>query len=170
MWGNFITLTFYFKILQYQSKIINMKNILILTLLLFLSFRMSAQQEIMLLKSSGKVVIGDTSQIKTPGEYNLYVQRGILTERVKVSLKTAEAWSDDEFKNTPKIKDVKESIEKSSHLIDMPSAESLVKTGYDITNMDSKLLMQIEWLWQHMIKLQEENIELKRRILKLEKK
>jgi len=49
---------------------------------------LSAQsQDVLLLKTSGKVVIGDTSLISTPGPYNLYVQNGILTEKVKVALR-----------------------------------------------------------------------------------
>ncbi len=128
------------------------------------------QQEILLLKSSGKVVIGDTSQIKTPDGYNLYVQRGVLTEKVKVSLKNTLDWSDDEFSNTPSLDEVKNSIDKNSHLPAMPSAESLVKTGYEVTNMDAKLLAQIEWLWQHVIRIEEENKVLKKKVLELEKK
>ncbi|MBK9688570.1 MAG: hypothetical protein IPO65_12770 [Saprospiraceae bacterium] len=48
-----------------------------LLFLLLLTSQLIDAQEIMLLKTSGKVVIGDTSQITTPGNYNLYVQHGI---------------------------------------------------------------------------------------------
>ncbi|MBK9733817.1 MAG: hypothetical protein IPO92_02120 [Saprospiraceae bacterium] len=121
-------------------------------------------QELLLLKSSGKVVIGDTSQITTPGNYNLYVQNGILTEKVKVSLKTTTEWSDDSFTKTPTIDQVDKSIKQNKHLVDIPSADALVKDGYELKNMDAKLLQQIEWLWQHMIVIQEENKKLKAEI------
>lgn len=49
----------------------------------------------------------------------------------------------------------------------MPSATDLVKDGYELKNMDAKLLQQIEWLWQHLIKLDEENKLLKADILAL---
>jgi trimeric autotransporter adhesin len=124
-------------------------------------------QEILLLKSSGKVVIGDTSQITTPGNYNLYVQNGILTERVKVSLKTTSEWSDGAFDNTPDLNHVAMSIDNKRHLIEMPSASDLVNDGYELKAMDAKLLQQIEWLWQHLIKLDEENKLLKAEILAL---
>lgn len=127
-------------------------------------------QEIMLLKSTGKVVIGDTTQITTPGNYNLYVQHGILTEKVKVSLKNTADWSDDAFTQTPSIAEVKHCIDNQSHLPEMPSAADLVKSGYDVTAMDAKLLAQIEWLWQYTIKLQEDNEALKKRIAALEQK
>ena len=56
----------------------------------------------------------------------------------------------------------------------MPSANELVKDGYELKSMDAKLLAQIEWLWQHTIKLKEENELLKTELeaikLKLEDK
>jgi len=61
-----------------------MKYVISLVILIS-SFGSIWSQEIMLLKTTGKVVIGDTSQISTPGDYNLFVQNGILTERVKVA-------------------------------------------------------------------------------------
>lgn len=124
-------------------------------------------QAIMVLKSSGKVVIGDTTQISTPGNYNLYVQNGILTERVKVSLKTTSEWSDDAFSITPSTQTVAESIKQNQHLVDMPSAGQLVKEGYELKEMDAKLLQQIEWIWQHMIRIEAENKALKDEINEL---
>jgi hypothetical protein len=133
-----------------------------LTILLALTcFYLQAQQDIFLLKSSGKVVIGDTTQMTTPGNYNLYVQNGILTEKVKVSLKSTAEWSDDAFEKCPEINQVSKSIVQNSHLHDMPSAASLVEDGYELKTMDAKLLQQIEWLWQHMIRLDQENKALK---------
>ena len=145
------------------------KNYVLLISLFFFINNISGQ-EILLLKSSGKVVIGDTTQIETPGNYNLYVQNGILTEKVKVSLKNTADWSDDSFISTPCISDVEKSIIEDSHLINMPSASEVVKYGYEVTNMDAKLLEQIEWLWQYTIQLNKENEKLKERILLLESK
>ncbi len=130
-----------------------------LTFLFLLGALCGNAQEIMLLKTSGKVVIGDTSQITTPGNYNLYVQHGILTEKVKVA-----------FAQTPSLETVKNSIEQNSHLPQMPAAAELVKTGYDVTSMDAKLLAQIEWLWQYTLQLNAENEALKKRIKALEEK
>ncbi len=151
-----------------------MKNYFFTAILISFAISLSAQQEILLLKTSGKVVIGDTTLISTPGDYNLYVQNGILTERVKVALKSEEDWSDDAFTKTPALAEVKKSISENQHLVDMPSAKTLTETGYDVTTMDSKLLAQIEWLWQHTISLKEENTVLKKELeaikLLLEKK
>jgi hypothetical protein len=145
------------------------KSIQLTILLLFAALGVSAQ-EIMLLKTSGKVVIGDTTQITTPGNYNLYVQHGILTEKVKVSLKNTSDWSDHAFAQTPSLEEVKKSIEQNSHLPQMPAATELVKSGYEVTTMDAKLLAQIEWLWQYTLQLSAENEALKKRIKALEEK
>lgn len=72
--------------------------------------------------------------------------------------------------HTPDLGEVKNSIEQNKHLPQMPSATELVKTGYDVTTMDAKLLAQIEWLWQYTLKLNEENEALKKRIKALEDK
>ena len=127
-------------------------------------------QDILLLKTSGKVVIGDTSAISTPGAYNLYVQNGVLTEKVKVAVKTTADWSDDAFSNTPSLETVKNSIETRSHLHNMPSASELVNEGYDLQSMDARILEQVEWLWQYTIKLSEENKKLKDEIETLKEK
>ena len=142
-----------------------MKNCTLFSTLFIILFSLSSSaQDIMLLKTSGKVVIGDTSLISTPGPYNLYVQNGILTEKVKVALRDASEWSDNAFYNTPSIAEVKKSIEDHSHLPNIPSADRLVADGYELQNMDAKLLAQIEWLWQHTIALDEENRKLKAEI------
>ena len=127
-------------------------------------------QEVMLLKTSGKVVIGDTAQIATPGNYNLYVQNGILTERVKVALKSTDDWMDHAFDHTPSLLQVETSIKDRSHLVDMPSAAYLVENGYELKEMDAKLLAQIEWLWQHTIQLKKQNDDLQRQLNELKAK
>lgn len=146
---------------------IQMKTLI--TALFFLaSCHLIHSQDILLLKTSGKVIIGDTTQITTPGDYNLYVQHGILTEKVKVSLYNTADWSDDEWDNTPSLAEVAQSIINKKHLPSMPSAVSLVENGYDVTSMDSKLLREVEWLWQHTIRLAADNEALRKRIEALE--
>lgn len=144
-----------------------MKQLLTIILLTYMQVGF-AQNDMLLLKTSGKVVIGDTTQISTPGNYNLYVQNGILTERVKVSLRNAAEWSDDAFDHTPSLQQVEESIANRKHLVDMPSAAQLVNDGYEVVPMDAKLLQQVEWLWQHMIAMQKENAKLTEKIKALE--
>lgn len=136
---------------------------------ILLSLSLSAQNDMLILKSSGKVIIGDTTQISTPGNYNLYVQNGILTERVKVALKSEMDWSDHAFSKTPTLESVEASIKHNKHLPHMPSAKELTQNGYEVVEMDAKLLAQIEWLWQHMIRMKKENQLLKEELEKLKR-
>jgi trimeric autotransporter adhesin len=126
-------------------------------------------QDILLLKQNGKVIIGDTTQMTTPGNYNLYVQHGMLTEKVKVSVRNTAEWSDDAWEYVPRLAVVAESIKQKRHLVNMPSAASLVKDGYELKSMDAKLLEQIEWIWLHVIALEKENNALKKEVADLKK-
>ena len=121
----------------------------------------------MSLLPDGKLKIGS---VATPGNYNLYVENGILTEEVKVALENTSDWSDDEFDNVPEIEKMEATIAEKSHLYGMPSAQELVDKGYSVTDMDSKLLAQIEWLWMHMIEEKKENEKLKTQNEKLEER
>lgn len=146
------------------------KQLILPTICLFLFCISAHSQDVLLLKTSGKVVIGDTSLISTPGPYNLYVQNGILTEKVKVALRDASEWSDDAFEFTPSLEEVDNSIRLKKHLPQIPSAKELVLNGYELKSMDAKLLAQIEWLWQHTIKLDEENQQLKKELEEIKAK
>lgn len=142
----------------------------IFTLTLFSCFTLFLQaQDLMVLKTSGKVIIGDTTQITTPGTYNLYVQNGVMTEKVKVALRSEDDWRDNSFKHTPTIQAVEEVIEQESHLYNMPSAKKLVAEGYELQEMDAQLLEQIEWLWQYTIQLSEDNKKLRKELDEIKK-
>ena len=52
----------------------------------------------------------------------------------------------------------------------MPSADILVKEGYELKSMDAKLLAQIEWLWQHTIQLDKENKLLRKELEEIKQK
>ena len=111
-----------------------------------------------------KVVIGPAATA-TPGEYNLYVTKGILAERVRVALTTGE-WADYVFSadyvlNDPKY--VEAFIKEHQHLPNVPSAQEVGNNGIDLGKMNAVLLRQIEELWLH-------TIELNKRIEQLEKK
>ena len=125
-------------------------------------------QDILLLKTNGKVVIGDTSLIATPGDYQLYVQNGVLTERVKVSLRNQAEWSDDAWDKLPSLIQVQQSIESKQHLFDMPSAASLVEEGYELKDMDAKLLQQIEWIWMYVLELEKKNALLEKKLAEIQ--
>jgi hypothetical protein len=102
---------------------------------------------------SSQVIIGNTT---TPGAYKLYVETGILTEKVKVAIKTSANWSDHVFAPGYQLKSINEVdafIKTNKHLPGVPSATEMVKEGLDVATMDAKLLEKIEELTMYIIEL-----------------
>jgi hypothetical protein len=122
-----------------------------------------------MLINNGTVTIGNTPN---PAGYRLYVEQGILTEKVKVALKTSANWADHVFAGdyqlTP-LNEVETFIKNNQHLPGIPSAQQLVKEGgIDMNMMFAKQMEKIEELTLHLIEmkkeikqLQQENIRLK---------
>ncbi len=110
----------------------------------------------MSISSTGTVSIGAVTE---PAGYKLYVETGILTEKVKVALKTSGNWADyvfaDEYKLLP-ITEVESFIKENKHLPNVPSADEVVKSGIDVATMDAKLLEKIEELTLYIIQLQKQ--------------
>ncbi len=108
--------------------------------------------------SKGKVLIGSEGTKKS-GDYQLYVQNGILTEKVVIAVKNTNQWADDVFKeNYPlqSIKTIEDFIKKNNHLPNVPSAQEIVDEGIHIGDMNAILLRQIEELWLHLIKMEKQ--------------
>ncbi|MFI5148198.1 MAG: hypothetical protein ACHQRM_00580 [Bacteroidia bacterium] len=123
---------------------------------------------------NGTTLIGDPAVVTSlPAGYKLYVQTGILTEKVKVALNASSDWSDYVFEKSYKLRsleDVKSFVEKNKHLPGVPSASELMEQGgFDIGKMDAKLLEKIEELTLYSVQLKEENKALSDRLAKLEK-
>lgn len=106
---------------------------------------------------NGKTLIGNpslTSFQGTPDGYLLFVQQGILTEKVKVAVCTTTNWADYVFDEKYKLKSLtslESFIKINKHLPNVPSAEEVVKDGIDLATMDSKLLEKIEELTLYII-------------------
>ncbi len=118
----------------------------------------------MRIKTDGKVVIGNTSTVTTPSGYLLYVEDGILTERVKVALCCSTEWSDFVFDPNYELlslDSVEQFTKNNRHLPGMPSAEEVQADGIDVAKMDALLLKQIEELWLQLFLLKKENDQLK---------
>ncbi|MEO0333449.1 MAG: TMF family protein, partial [Bacteroidota bacterium] len=116
----------------------------------------------------GKVRIGDVS---TPDGYKLYVEQGLLAERVKISLKSTGDWADYVFApdyTLPSLPEVEAYIRTHQHLPGIPSAESLVETGIDLGTINAKLLEKIEELTLYVIQQNQELTRLKERQSQLE--
>ncbi len=126
--------------------------------------------------STGKVLIGDPnlSGFKgTPGTYQLYVQGGILTEKVKAAVATTNDWSDYVFEQDYKLKslkEVEEFVKANKHLPNVPSAQEVVNEGIDMAKMDAKLLEKIEELTLYLIQLDKKNADQEKLIKELSNK
>ncbi|MFM2387648.1 MAG: hypothetical protein RL660_2405 [Bacteroidota bacterium] len=112
------------------------------------------------INSAGSITIGSVSN---PPGYKLYVEQGILTEKLKVAVKSTSEWSDFVFSPTYKLlplKEVGKYIDQNKHLPQMPSADQVVAQGIDVAKMDALLLQKIEELTLYLIELQKQNDEL----------
>lgn len=112
---------------------------------------------------SGTTSIGSVPSM--PGGYKLYVADGILTEKVKVAIKTTANWSDFVFAKDyqlPSLDQVEQYINKNRHLEGIPSAEQVVQEGLDLGQMDAKLLMKLEEVTLYLIQMKKEIEELKK--------
>lgn len=104
-----------------------------------------------------KIVIG--TSVNTPAGYRLYVQDGILTEKLKVAVKNSDDWADYVFAKDYQLKSLEEVetyINENNHLPDVPSAEEVVESGIDVAQMDALLLQKIEELTLYVIQLKAE--------------
>lgn len=120
----------------------------------------------MCINKDGKVVIGNeliylyNNSNPAPGNYRLYVQKGILTERLKVSnIGDVTNWSDfvfnEDYELMP-LNKVESYIKANKHLPQIPSAEEVVTQGIDVAEMDAKLLQKIEELTLYVINQQKQ--------------
>ena len=110
--------------------------------------------------NTGKVSIGVPAN-NLPGTYKLYVADGILTEKIKVALKTNIVdWADYVFDSDYKLMslfELKKYIQKNKHLPDVPSAEQLIKEGgIDLGKTQAILLKKIEEQALYILMLNEE--------------
>ena len=102
---------------------------------------------------SGRVGIGTTN---IPSSYKMAVDGMIICEGVRVSNSTI--WPDYVFEENYSLKsldEVADFIEDHKHLPGIPSAGEIDAAGFDLGEMDAKLLQKIEELTLYMIGLNE---------------
>ena len=118
--------------------------------------------DLMTILGNGNVAIGTVDATK-PG-YKLFVEQGILTEKVRVAVKNSGDWSDyvfDKKYELPSLHQVEDFIKINQHLPNIPSADEVVAEGIDLGKMDAKLLSKIEELTLYLIDQQKEIEKLK---------
>ncbi|MBD2704466.1 bZIP transcription factor [Spirosoma sp. BT702] len=116
------------------------------------------------------VVIG-SNVARTPAGYKLFVEQGILTEKVKVAVKNTSEWSDKVFDDTYQLKglsEVENYIKLNKHLPGIPSAQEMVEKGNDLHKTDAKLLEKIEELTLYSIQLEKADQVKQQKIQQLE--
>ncbi|MCX6205558.1 MAG: hypothetical protein NTZ19_04815 [Bacteroidetes bacterium] len=119
----------------------------------------------------GRVRIGDV-QTQFDG-YKLYVEQGILTEKVKVAVKDSKDWYDNVFApdyQLLSIQKLEKFIQENKHLPDVPTTEEVMTNGLDLGKMNATLLKKVEELTLYIIEMKKESDEMKARIKALETK
>jgi hypothetical protein len=105
--------------------------------------------------TNGKMYLGSTAVFpNSTGNYKLFVEGGILTEKVKVALRSSANWADYVFADDYKLmtlKEVEKFITANKHLPGVDSASELSKNGLDIAEMQSKQMEKIEELTLYII-------------------
>ncbi|MFI5141765.1 MAG: hypothetical protein ACHQII_05365 [Bacteroidia bacterium] len=120
---------------------------------------------------NGNALIGDPS-LSLPAGYNLYVQQGIITEKVHVTTVHSTDWPDYVFTKNYKLmslNEVENFIASNNHLPEVPSANEVSNSGIDMATMDATLLKKIEELTLYMIELKKENVEQQQELNELKK-
>lgn len=104
--------------------------------------------------AGGRVFIGDVPTAATPYDYKLYVENGIMTEKIRVAVKTTADWQDSVFAKEYELMsldEVETYVKQNSHLPGIKSAQELVKNGLDLGEMQSKQMGKIEELTLYLI-------------------
>ncbi|MFP5040970.1 hypothetical protein [Parasediminibacterium sp. JCM 36343] len=113
----------------------------------------------------GKVKIGNVNELIDG--YKLFVEEGILSEKVKVAVKNSEDWYDNVFTPSYKrmsIQDLDGFIKQYKHLPDVPTTETVMKDGIDLGKMNGILLKKLEELTLDVIDMKKELDETKRQL------
>ena len=110
---------------------------------------------------SGKVSIGlDPSDPSTfAGDYKLYVEDGIITEKVKVAWRNSQDWADYVFEESyplMPLSELESYVQEHKHLPNLPSAQEVAENGFDLAKMDARLLEKIEELTLHLLAQQKQ--------------
>lgn len=122
----------------------------------------------MTIRKDGIVVVGS---VPVPNSnYKMIVEKGILTEKVRVAVSGTTDWADYVFADNYELKplnEVETFVKENRHLPDVPSADDVVKDGIDMAKMDAKLLQKIEELTLYVINQQKQIDAQQQEILKL---
>lgn len=92
----------------------------------------------------------------TSNSYRLIVQDGIITEKVKVALRTTADWADYVFDPSYKLislDKVEEFTKLNKHLPNVPSADEMASNGLDVGQTSKMFMEKIEEITLYLIEL-----------------
>lgn len=102
----------------------------------------------------GRVAVGNI--YKFPTGFGMYVEKGIIAERIRVAVQSSNDWSDYVFADDYALKplpEVEQFVKTNKHLPNVPNAETMVNNGLNVAEMDAKLLEKIEEAFLYIIEL-----------------
>ncbi len=105
----------------------------------------------------------------THANYKFAVDGKLVAKSIYVVPTNDPAWADDVFEpayKLPTLADTEAYVQKHGHLPGIPTTAEIKEKGIDIGTMDAKILRKLEELYLHVIRLEKENIELKKMINK----
>jgi hypothetical protein len=117
---------------------------------------------------TGNVVFGSSSITPAVG-YKLSIDGKVICEELRVQ--TSSAWPDYVFSKDYALlplEELERSIKTNKHLPNIPPAEEVEKNGFDVGDMNKKLLEKVEELTLYLIELKKENKALTQRVNALE--
>jgi hypothetical protein len=120
-----------------------------------------------------KVTIGDVGGPAAPSGYGLIVERGILTERVRVAVKGSAEWADHVFApgyQLMSLHEVKHFINEQQHLPGIPGVQEVIAEGVDLGQMQAQLLQKVEELTLYLIEQQAQIASLNKQLQQLKKR
>lgn len=118
----------------------------------------------MIINNVGNVGIGTM----TPGSFRLAVEGTIGARKVKIQ---QSAWADYVFHDDyqlPSLQQIEQFIKHNKHLPDIPSEAEVVQDGIDLGDMNKRLLQKIEELTLHLIDVNKQLGDLKKRVAEME--
>lgn len=93
----------------------------------------------------------------------------IKTNDITVDLSNAADYVFEDNYNLKSLSEVESYVKENKHLPGMPSASEFAEKGMSVSEMSNKLLEKVEELTLHLIRLEKENLELKKEIQDLKK-
>lgn len=118
----------------------------------------------------GRVKIGNLNS--NVDGYKLFVEEGILTEKVKVAIKDSEDWFDHVFNSDYQLMpltDLEKYISINKHLPDMPTTKEVLANGIDLGKTSGLLLKKIEELTLYLIEVKKDLEQTKSELARLKK-